>query len=103
MNIKGTLPTLILQCLTDGPSHGYLIARTIKTRSKGVLDFKEGTLYPALHDLEGKGFIESYERIENGRKRRYYRLTEDGCKKCNDARKEWKRFTSAVSLVLEGV
>src|SRR5580698_4949045 len=72
MNFKGSLPTLILQNLSRGPNHGYRIAQEIKQSSKGVLDFKEGTLYPALHGLEGKGFIASQTRVENGRTRCYY-------------------------------
>ena len=51
MNFKGALPTLILEALESEPSHGYRIAQSIKERSRGVLDFKEGTLYPALHKL----------------------------------------------------
>ena len=57
MNFKGTLPTLILEALAQEPSHGYRIAQTIKERSEGVLDFKEGTLYPALHKLENDGMV----------------------------------------------
>ena len=67
MNFKGTLPTLILEALAQEPSHGYRIAQKIKERSEGVLDFKEGTLYPALHKLENEGMVESYESVENGR------------------------------------
>ena len=59
MNFKGTLPTLILEALRREPSHGYRIAQRIKERSRGVLDFKEGTLYPALHKLETEGFVSS--------------------------------------------
>src|SRR5580698_5731577 len=78
MNFKGTLPTLILQALAEEPSHGYRIAQRIKARSKGVLDFKEGTLYPALHKLENEGLVASYEGVEQGRTRRYYRITKSG-------------------------
>lgn len=59
MNFRGSLNTLILQNLKKGPNHGYRIAQEIKQTSKGVLDFKEGTLYPALHGLENQGLIES--------------------------------------------
>ena len=59
VNLKGTLPALVLEVLRRGPSHGYEIAQTIKRSSAGVLDFKEGTLYPALHTLENDGLIES--------------------------------------------
>lgn len=100
MNMKGSLPVLILQILAREENHGYRIAQQIKATSKGVLDFKEGTLYPALHDLEHKGLIESRERLENGRTRRYYRLTETGHKALAQERKEWTRYASAVSLIL---
>jgi transcriptional regulator len=101
MNFKGGLTTLILQNLAEGPNHGYCIASEIKEKSKGVLDFKEGTLYPALHGLENKGLIESYTQQENGRTRCYYRLTQKGKKALRLGREEWSRFSEAVSLVLK--
>src|SRR6516225_10947879 len=78
MNFRGTLPTLILEAVEHEPSHGYRIAQRIKERSQGVLGFKEGTLYPALHKLENEGKVESYESMENGRPRRHYRITKAG-------------------------
>lgn len=94
---------MILQNLAKGPSHGYRIAQEIKEKSKGVLDFKEGTLYPALHGLENKELIESYTRQENGRTRCYYRLTQKGKKALRQGREEWLRFSGAISLVLKEV
>ena len=101
MNFRGVLPTLILQNLSRGPNHGYRIAQDIKQKSKGVLEFKEGTLYPALHGLEGKGFISSETRPENGRTRCYYALTEKGRKALAEDRKEWQRVSSAFNFILE--
>lgn len=101
MNFKGSLATLILQNLSHGTNHGYRIAQEIKTQSKGVLDFKEGTLYPALHGLEGKGLISSTTRAENGRARRYYKLTEKGKKALVLGREELLQFSGAVSLILQ--
>jgi len=101
MNLKGTLPTLILHVLSRGPNHGYRIAQEIKATSKGVLDFKEGTLYPALHGLENKAFVKSYEEYERGRTRRYYQLTESGKKVLVQERQEWKDVSTAVTLILE--
>jgi transcriptional regulator len=101
MNFKGSLTTLILQNLDRGPNHGYRIAQDIKQKSKGVLDYKEGTLYPALHGLENKGLIESYTGEENGRTRCYYRLTRKGRKVLGEQREEWLRFSGAISLVLQ--
>lgn len=100
MNFKGTLPTLILDALVREPSHGYLIAQRIKQRSQGVLDFKEGTLYPALHKLENDGLVESYEGMEKGRPRRYYRITESGRSTLMKDRAEWRKLSQAVTIIL---
>lgn len=100
MNFKGTLPTLILEALAHEPTHGYRIAQQIKERSRGVLDFKEGTLYPALHKLENEGLVESYEEIENGRSRRYYRITRTGRKTLAKDRAEWRQLSQAVTVIL---
>lgn len=100
MNIKGTLPTLILETLARGPSHGYRIAQRIKERSQGILDFKEGTLYPALHKLENEGLVESYEGIEQGRPRRYYRITNNGHGALTKDRAEWRDLSRAVTTIL---
>ena len=102
MNLKGTLPTLILEALVRQPNHGYRIAQGIKERSKGVLDFKEGTLYPALHKLENEGLVESYEEVENGRLRRYYRITKSGRAVLAKDRAEWRELSRAVTVILEG-
>ena len=102
MNLKGTLPTLILEALMREPIHGYRIAQGIKERSKGVLDFKEGTLYPALHKLENEGLVESYEEVENGRPRRYYRITKSGRAMLGKDRTEWRELSRAVTVILEG-
>lgn len=101
MNFKGGLTALILKNLSRGPNHGYRIAQDIKQKSKGVLDFKEGTLYPALHGLENKGLIESYTGEENGRTRCYYRLTKKGTKALAKQQEEWSSFAEAVTLVLQ--
>ncbi|HLJ88098.1 MAG TPA: PadR family transcriptional regulator [Candidatus Angelobacter sp.] len=100
MNFKGTLPTLILEALARETSHGYRIAQQIKERSKGVLDFREGTLYPALHKLENEGMVKSSESVENGRTRRYYRITEAGRKALAKDRAEWADVSGAISVIL---
>ena len=101
MNFKGSLATLILQNLSRGPNHGYRIAQDIKLKSKGVLDFKEGTLYPALHGLEGKGLIVSQTREENGRTRCYYKLTDKGKKALSREKEEWQQFSGAINGILQ--
>jgi len=101
VNNKGALATLILQNLSCGSNHGYRIAQDIKKHSKGVLDFREGTLYPALHGLEVKGLIASQTAEENGRTRCYYKLTEKGRKALAAQKKEWFQFSNAVGLMLQ--
>jgi PadR family transcriptional regulator, regulatory protein PadR len=100
MNLKGTLPTLILEALIHEPTHGYRIAQQIKERSEGLLDFKEGTLYPALHKLENEGLVESYEAVEKGRTRRYYRITKSGRAALAADRAEWRQLSKAVTMIL---
>lgn len=101
MNLKGTLPLLILHVVAEEPNHGYLIAQQIKARSKGVLDFKEGTLYPTLHGLEAKGLLTSYEQEEKGRLRRYYKITQNGRKTLAEEREAWRELSGAVSIILK--
>ena len=100
MNFKGTLPTLILEALISEPSHGYRIAQSIKERSQGVLDFKEGTLYPALTKLENEGTVESYDGVEKGRPRRHYRITKSGRGMLAKDRAEWRKLSRAVTTIL---
>jgi PadR family transcriptional regulator PadR len=101
MNFRGALTTLILQNLSEGPNHGYRIAQEIKQKSKGVLDFKEGALYPALHGLEADGFIESNTRTEDGRLRCYYKLTRKGKGTLAKQKQEWVRFSGAMNLLFQ--
>ena len=100
MNFKGTLPALMLEALRHEPSHGYRIAQRIKERSAGVLDFKEGTLYPALHKLQNEGLVVSYEGVEKGRPRRYYRITPSGREALTRDRAEWRELSRAVTIIL---
>ena len=103
MNLRGTLPTLILQALERQPDHGYSIAQGIKQRSRGLLDFREGALYPALHKLEQQGAVESYEGVENGRTRRYYRITKSGRAVLAKDRGEWRELSRVVTTMLKEV
>jgi PadR family transcriptional regulator PadR len=100
VNFKGTLPTLILEALIHEPSHGYRFAQRIKERSEGILDFKEGTLYPALHKLENEGMVESCDSAENGRPRRQYRITKSGRAMLSQDRAEWRALSRAVTAIL---
>lgn len=102
MNLKGSLPALILETLARGSNHGYAIAQDIKKRSEGVLDFKEGTLYPALHTLEQAGLIEAWDHEEKGRLRRCYKLTHKGQSVLEREKGEWKRLSGAIGGILGG-
>jgi PadR family transcriptional regulator, regulatory protein PadR len=102
MNLKGSLPLLILYNLRNEPNHGYAIAKHIKQTTNGVLDFKEGTLYPTLHGMQKQGLVEMYKEKVNGRNRSYYRLTDKGRKMLKVELNEWHEFTAAVNSVLEG-
>ena len=102
MNIKGSLPLLILHILSEKPNHGYEIAKRISSHSQGILDFKGGTLYPTLHTLEQEGLVESYTQEEKGRLRRYYSLKDAGREALSQEVEEWTRFVNAVNRILEG-
>jgi transcriptional regulator len=100
--LKGTLELLVLRTLRGGPHHGYTVARLIKERSDSVFLVEEGALYPALHRLERKGWIESEWGIsENNRKAKYYRITAHGQSALRAEIAEWNRYTKAVAGVLK--
>lgn len=101
MNLKGSLPLLILHILSHGPNHGYQIRKLIYELSDTVLDFQEGTLYPTLKKLENKKLLESNETQVSGRWRRVYRLTKKGQQTLHQNRAEWREFEDAVNAVLE--
>lgn len=101
MNLKGSLPLLILHILSKGANHGYRIAKQIKLQSEGILDFKEGTLYPTLHGMEKQGLIEAFIELENGRERRYYRLTDQGQQALERELEAWSKYAQAVNLILK--
>ncbi len=101
MNIKGTLPLLILHVLSNGPNHGYQINKIIQEQSDESLNFKEGTLYPTLHKLERNGHVRSeFKKVDN-RRRRYYEITSSGLKKLDEDRRYWEQYVTAVNKVLD--
>lgn len=100
MNIKGSLPMLILHILMQGPNHGYAIATAIRELSDGVLNFSEGTLYPTLHGLEERGLIKSLRERGEGRPRLRYQITPAGKLALAHERTDWQRYSQAVSAVL---
>jgi PadR family transcriptional regulator, regulatory protein PadR len=99
--LQGTLDMLILQTLVQGPAHGHTIAYAIERRSDDVLQVEHGSLYPALHRLEARGWISSFwGTSENNRKARYYRLTKAGRDRLSAQTSRWEQLVQAVNRVL---
>jgi DNA-binding PadR family transcriptional regulator len=97
--LKGHLDALILAVVAPAPVHGYALIEELKRRSGGALALPEGTVYPALHRLEGAGLLSSSWSSE-GRRRRVYRLTRKGEKELGVRRDEWRLFANVVEAVL---
>ena len=99
--LQGTLDVLILQTLIAGPAHGHTIAHVIGHRSADVLQVEHGSLYPALHRLEDRGWIASFwGTSESNRKARYYRLTPAGRRQLTAETSRWDTFVRAVNRIL---
>jgi len=99
--LQGTLDMLVLQALRLGPAHGYTIAQTIERRSDDVLQVEQGSLYPALHRLEDRGFIASFwGTSENNRRARYYRLTATGRRRLVEETTKWDLLVRAIGRVM---
>jgi transcriptional regulator len=100
--LQGTLDMLVLQTLVLGPAHGHSIAHLIEHRSKDVLQVEHGSLYPALHRLEHRGWIASFwGTSENNRKAKYYRLTPAGRKQLHSQTTRWEQIVQAIGCVLK--
>lgn len=99
--LQGTLDLLILKTLSWGPAHGYAIAQWIEQLTGQVLQVGEGSLYPALHRLEERGWVEAeWRRSENNRRAKFYRLTTLGRSQLRTEAVTWERFVDAVAKVL---
>lgn len=99
---QGTLDLLILKVLAFGPLHGYAIAQRLQQVSKNVVQAPHGTLYPALHRLEQRGFLSAeVKKSGTGREARFYRLTRQGDIQLEKEAASWERLTEAVSLILK--
>jgi PadR family transcriptional regulator PadR len=99
--LQGTLDLLILQTLVLGPAHGHTIAYAIEHTSDNVLEVEHGSLYPALHRLELRGWVaSSWGMSENNRKARFYRLTAKGRKQLTQQTSRWQELVRAVNRVL---
>jgi PadR family transcriptional regulator len=100
--VQGTLDMLILQTLVLGPAHGQTIAHAIERGSEDVLQVEHGSLYPALHRLQNRGWIASFwGTSENNRRARYYRLTPAGKKQLVEQSSRWDQLVRAISRIMK--
>lgn len=98
--VKGSTVILILTLLEKKEMYGYEMTKEIEKKSDGIFSFKEGTLYPILHTLESDKMVESYWSEYEGRRRKYYRITDKGKLMLKDKKQEWRLFRSTVDRVL---
>src|SRR4249919_2478851 len=99
--LRGTLDLLILRTLLPGPSHGHAIAKHIQRTSEDLLQVETGSLYPALHRLEAKGWIAaSWDLSSKGKRARFYRLTPKGRKQLVAEQSKWATFSRAMGLIV---
>jgi transcriptional regulator len=98
---QGTLDLLVLRTLSLGPQHGWAISERVQQISQDVLRIQQGSLYPALHRLERRGWIKAKWGVsDNNRKAKYYELTRSGQKQLEAETETWRKLTSAVAQVL---
>jgi PadR family transcriptional regulator, regulatory protein PadR len=99
--LQGTLVLLILKDASLEPMHGWGISQRIRQMSRGVLEVNQGSLYPALHRLVKRGWLDaSWGNSENNRRARFYRLTPSGRRQLAEEVATWRRFSGAVEAVL---
>ncbi|MEQ1912401.1 MAG: PadR family transcriptional regulator [Vicinamibacterales bacterium] len=99
--LQGTLDLLILQVVALGPLHGYAIAQRLQQISQDILQVQQGSLYPALHRLEARGWLTAQWRAtDTGRDAKFYSLTRAGRRQLDAERANWARLAQAVTLVL---
>ena len=100
--LQGTLDLLILRTLSAGPMHGWGVSQRIQQISRDVLQVQQGSLYPALYRLEQRGWIRaSWGSSEKKRRAKYYELTRAGRRQLETEAEDWRKLTTAVSLVLD--
>jgi len=99
--LKGSTVILILKLINKKPMYGYEMIKEMEEKSSGVFTLKEGTLYPILHTLEAKGLVESYwDESSSKRKRKYYKIMEEGKLSLKEKEEEWTTFRSTVDSML---
>jgi transcriptional regulator len=100
--LKGTLDMLILKVVAIGPLHGYAISQRLQQMSRDFFQVPEGSLYPALHRLEDRGWLQAkWQESETGREAKFYSLTRAGRKQLSIEMQNWQRLSEAVALILE--
>ena len=99
--VRSVAEPVVLQTVSGRPMYGYEIIKVVNKKTGGTFVWKEGTLYPCLHRLEGNGLIKSkWQKSESGRARKYYRITRKGTVRLKSKLKEWSGFTAAVNAIL---
>jgi transcriptional regulator len=99
--LQGTLDMLILKVVALGPTHGYAIAQRLQQMSRDVLQVQQGSLYPALHRLEKRGWVRAeWAASDTGRDARFYTLTRAGRKQLEEQSENWDRLSGAISSIL---
>jgi PadR family transcriptional regulator PadR len=100
--LKGSTDSLLLCLVNYQPMYGYQIIKELEKRSNGYFQFKEGTLYPALHRLEKAGLIQGkWQRLPSGQERRYYYITKKGQEALTTRLATWQDFATAVALIMK--
>jgi PadR family transcriptional regulator PadR len=100
--LKGTIPLLALSLLATKDRYGYDLIKSMEDRSDGAFRFSEGTLYPVLHALEREGRLTSVWEETGRRRRKYYRITDQGRAELATRRAQWTLFTTSVAAILDG-
>ena len=98
--MAGSAAMMILGLIYREDMYGYQITEQLKNKSDNAFNIKAGTLYPILHSLERDGFVISYEKVFNGKLRKYYSITEEGVKEYDKKKSEWTDFFNTVAKVL---
>ncbi len=98
--IKGSSAVLVLSVLKSSDMYGYRIIREIEIRSDNTFSMSEGSLYPILHALEQEKLLQSYWEEHDGRKRKYYHITQKGLKQLESKKTEWEVYSTSVNKVL---
>ena len=102
--LKGSTDSLLLSLISRQPTYGYKIIKELEARSNGFFQFKEGTLYPALHRMEKAGLVQGkWQKLPTGQERRYYTITSKGQEVLNERLITWQYFSKAVDLIVQSV